>query len=60
MPKNALIKTNSYLRNAAERNASLTASVVTSSAIEGVKMSKTPEKSSKKNKKALTAQRSAD
>ena len=36
MPKNSLIKTNPYLRNAAERNASLTASVVTSSAIEGV------------------------
>ena len=36
MPKNSLIKTNPYLKNAAERNASLTASVVTSSAIEGV------------------------
>ena len=36
MPKNALIKTNPYLKNAAERDASITASVVTSSAIEGV------------------------
>jgi len=60
MPKNSLIKTNPYLRNAAEREAMLYTSVVTSSAIEGVKMSKTPGKSSKKNKKALTAQRSAD
>jgi hypothetical protein len=36
MAKNTLIKTNPYLKNAAEREASLTASVVTSSAIEGV------------------------
>lgn len=58
MPKNSLIRTNPYLRNAAERNASLTASVVTSSAIEGVKTSKTLGKSSKKNKKTLTDHRS--
>ncbi len=38
MQKNSLIKTNPYLKNAAERNASLSASVVTSSAIEGVKL----------------------
>ena len=60
MLKNSLIKTNHYLRNAAEREAMLYASVATSSAIEGVKMPKTPGKSSKKNKKALTAQRSDD
>ena len=60
MPKNSLIKTNPYLRNAAEREAMLYASVVTSSAIEGVKMPKKPGKLSKKNKKALTAKRSDD
>lgn len=38
MLKNPLIKTNPYLKNPAERNASLTASVATSSAIEGVRL----------------------
>ena len=38
MPKYSLIKTNPYLKNAAAREASLTASVVTSSAIEGVRL----------------------
>jgi hypothetical protein len=52
MPKNPLIKTNPYLKNPAERNAALTASVATSSAIEGVKMAKTQSKKpSIKNKK---------
>uniref|UniRef100_A0A6H1ZN10 Uncharacterized protein n=1 Tax=viral metagenome TaxID=1070528 RepID=A0A6H1ZN10_9ZZZZ len=36
MQKKSLIQTNPYLKNAAERDASLTASVVTSFAIEGV------------------------
>lgn len=67
MPKNSLIKTNPYLKNAAERNASLTASVVTSTAIEGVHLhisgdpkecwavAATPGKSSKKLKKDKSA-----
>jgi hypothetical protein len=66
MPKNSLIKTNPYLRNAAERNASLTASVVTSSAIEGVHLhlddqnaswaiAAAPVKSTKKHKKDRSA-----
>jgi hypothetical protein len=66
MSKNSLIKTNPYLRNAVERNASLTASVVTSSAIEGVHLhlddqnaswaiAATPGKSSKKLKKDKSA-----
>jgi len=67
MPKNPLIKTNPYLKNAAERNASLTASVVTSSAIEGVHLhissdpkaswaiADAPGKSSKKLKKDKSA-----
>ncbi len=67
MPKNPLIKTNPYLKNAAERNASLTASVVTSSAIEGVHLhmssdpkaswaiADAPVKSSKKLKKDKSA-----
>ncbi len=60
--KNSLIKTNPYLRNTAEREASLTASVVTSSAIEGVHLrlndqnaewavAAIPAKSAKKPKK---------
>ena len=67
MPKNSLIKTNPYLRNAAEREASLTASVVTSSAIEGVHLhisgdqkdtwaiAAIPDKSPKKPKKERSA-----
>jgi hypothetical protein len=38
MQKNPLSKTNPYLKNAAQRKALLTMSVVTSSAIEGVKL----------------------
>ena len=38
MKKNSLIKTNPYLKNPAERRAMLYASVMTSSAIEGVKL----------------------
>jgi hypothetical protein len=39
MNKNTLSKTNPYLKNAAKRKAMLYTSVVTSSAIEGVKLS---------------------
>jgi len=38
MKKDSLIKTNPYLKNPAERRAMLYASVMTSSAIEGVKL----------------------
>jgi hypothetical protein len=38
MKKDSLIKANPYLKNPAERRAMLYASVVTSSAIEGVKL----------------------
>jgi hypothetical protein len=38
MQRKSLIKTNPYLKNPAERRALLYASVVTSSAIEGVKL----------------------
>jgi hypothetical protein len=44
MQKKSLSKTNPYLKNAAERKAMLYTSVVTSSAIEGVKMAKTQSK----------------
>jgi len=58
MPKNPLIKTNPYLKNAAERNASLTASVATSSAIEGVIMAEAKHgKPSKKHRPSMTARR---
>lgn len=73
MPKNSLIKTNPYLRNAAERNAALTASVVTSSAIEGVHLhlddqnaswaitvpQAKPPKKRKKDKSAVTCHESS-
>jgi hypothetical protein len=66
MPKNPLIKTNPYLKNPAERNAALTASVVTSSAIEGAHLhlddqdtgwavTVSPAKSPKKLKKGKSA-----
>jgi hypothetical protein len=38
MKKDSLIKTNPYLKNPAQRKATLYASVVTSSAIEGIKL----------------------
>jgi len=38
MKKDSLIKTNPYLKNPAERRSMLYTSVVTSSAIEGVKL----------------------
>jgi hypothetical protein len=44
MKKDSLIKTNPYLKNVDQRKAMLYTSVVTSSAIEGVKIAKTLSK----------------
>ena len=52
MQKNPLIKTNPYLRDAAQREALLTASVISSTAIEGVHLSGIEQcKPAKKSKK---------
>lgn len=55
MPKNPLIKTNPYLKNTAEREASLTASVITSSAIEGVYLK--PKKTKKSSQRRPACQK---
>jgi len=49
MQKKSLIKTNPYLKNAAQRKAMLYTSVATSSAIEGVKL--TDKKAMKPSKR---------
>jgi hypothetical protein len=52
MQKNPLIKTNPYLKDAVQREALLAASVISSTAIEGVHLSGTERrKSAKKTKK---------
>jgi hypothetical protein len=54
MQKNPLIKTNPYLKDALRREALLTTSVISSTAIEGVRLADINQRTSAKKPKKIT------